>query len=164
MALLRGLPYRPTGISDADVAAIGAYLRSLKPAPAAATRPGIPASSCSAGTARSARHAPTSPAAWNGTGAYLVNLGHCGECHTPRNLLGAVDTSRELAGNPAGPEGEKIPDITQNRDSGIGRWSGDEIVMFLEYGVLPDGDFAGSSMSDVISDNTARLTRTGWQS
>ncbi len=30
--------------------------------------------------------------------------------------------------------------------------------MFLEYGVLPDGDFAGSSMSDVISDNTARLT------
>ena len=32
------------------------------------------------------------------------------------------------------------------------------MVMFLEIGMLPDGDFAGSSMSDVIDDNTGRLT------
>lgn len=157
-----------TGISDADVAAIGAYLRSLNPVRQTVPQHDLPwylssrlvMSGWNLLNFRPGRFAPdeTRSAGWN-RGAYLVrHLGHCGECHTPRTLLGAVDTSRELAGNPAGPEGEKIPDITQDRDSGIGRWSGDEIVMFLEYGVLPDGDFAGSSMSDVISDNTARLT------
>ncbi len=157
-----------TGMSDADVAAIGAYLRSLKPVRQATPEHDLPwylssrrvmlgwnLLNFSAG-----RFVPdrSRSAEWN-RGAYLVrHLGHCGECHTPRNALGAPDRDRDLAGNPEGPDGEKIPDITQDRDSGIGRWSRDEIVMFLEYGVLPDGDFAGSSMSDVISDNTAQLT------
>lgn len=157
-----------TGLADSDVAAIAAYLRSLKPVRQATPDHELPRYlssrlvmfgwnllNFSAG-----RFVPDGArgAAWN-RGAYLVrHLGHCGECHTPRNSLGGLDGSRELAGNPAGPDGEKIPDITQHRDTGIGRWSADEIVMFLEYGVLPDGDFAGSSMSDVISDNTSRLT------
>lgn len=157
-----------TGISDEDVAAIGAYLRSIRPVRQAAPEHDLPWYLSSRLVMfgwnllnfTPGRFAPDTglSAEWN-RGAYLVrHLGHCGECHTPRNALGALDSSRELAGNAAGPDGEKIPDITQDRDSGIGRWSADEIVMFLEYGVLPDGDFAGSSMSDVISDNTARLT------
>lgn len=157
-----------TGMSDEDVAAIGAYLRRIKPVRQAAPPHDLPwyLSSRLVMVAWNllnfspGRYAPNPgrSAEWN-RGAYLVrHLGHCGECHTPRNALGALDSSRELAGNPAGPDGGKIPDITQDRDSGIGRWSADEIVMFLEYGVLPDGDFAGSSMSDVITDNTARLT------
>ncbi|MDH5255225.1 MAG: cytochrome c [Gammaproteobacteria bacterium] len=157
-----------TGISDADVEAIGAYLRSLRPARQTAPEHDLPWYLSSRlvmfgwnllnFTAGRFAPDPARSADWN-RGAYLVrHLGHCGECHTPRDALGALDSSRELAGNPAGPGGEKIPDITQARDSGIGRWSTDEIVMFLEYGVLPDGDFAGSSMSDVITDNTAQLT------
>jgi hypothetical protein len=63
-----------------------------------------------------------------------------------------------LAGNPEGPEGEKMPDITPNRDTGIGRWSMDEIDFFLQLGMLPDGDFVGSLMSEVIDDNTGNLT------
>jgi mono/diheme cytochrome c family protein len=44
---------------------------------------------------------------WN-RGAYLVrHLGHCGECHTPRNVLGARERDRELAGNPEGPEAKR---------------------------------------------------------
>jgi mono/diheme cytochrome c family protein len=101
---------------------------------------------------------PSRDALWN-RGAYLVrHLGHCGECHTPRNVLGGLDRRRELAGNPAGPDGEKTPNITQDKTAGIGRWSVDEIVFLLETGLLPDGDFAGSSMSDVIEDNTGKLT------
>jgi len=48
-------------------------------------------------------------AAWN-RGSYLVNgPGHCGECHTPRNLIMARDDSRIFAGGPH-PEGEgKVP-------------------------------------------------------
>ena len=41
----------------------------------------------------------------------------------------------------------------------IGRWSASDIEYFLDIGMLPDGDFAGSSMVDVIEDNTSKLTR-----
>jgi mono/diheme cytochrome c family protein len=95
---------------------------------------------------------------WN-RGAYLVrHLAHCGECHTPRNQLGKLLSGRELTGNPEGPGGKKMPDITPNRDTGIGRWSVDEIDFFLQLGMLPDGDFVGSLMSEVIDDNTGNLT------
>jgi mono/diheme cytochrome c family protein len=95
---------------------------------------------------------------WN-RGAYLVrHLGHCGECHTPRDSLGGLRGDREMAGTPAGPEGKPIPNITPDRGDGIGAWSGDEITFFLELGMLPDGDFAGGGMAAVIDDNTSQLT------
>ncbi|MEO7387312.1 MAG: cytochrome c [Gammaproteobacteria bacterium] len=157
-----------TGLSDSDVAAIAAFLRNLKPVRQVIPDHEIPWYLSNRVVMwgwnllnfTPGRYAPDASrnAAWN-RGAYLVrHLGHCGECHTPRNALGGLDRTQELAGNPGGPDGEKIPDITQDKTSGIGNWSEDEIVLFLEYGVLPDGDFAGSSMSDVISDNTAKLT------
>ncbi len=91
-------------------------------------------------------------------GAYLVRaVGHCGECHTPRNIFGAMDHSRELAGSRLGPEG-KIPNITPHPRKGIGGWSVSEIVDYLESGMLPDGDFAGGEMVDVIDNSTGRLT------
>lgn len=156
-----------TGITDEDVAAIGAYLRSLAPVrletPGHELRWYLSSRLVMFGwnllNFRAGRFEPDpgQSAEWN-RGAYLArHLGHCGECHTPRNALGAPDRSRELAGARA-PGGERIPDITQHRDNGIGRWSADEIELFLEYGVLPDGDFTGSSMSAVITDNTSQLT------
>jgi mono/diheme cytochrome c family protein len=100
---------------------------------------------------------PARPPQWN-RGAYLVrHLGHCGECHTPRNWMGGLERSRELAGNPDGPEGGKVPNITPDRATGIGSWTASDIAYFLQTGMLPDGDFAGSSMSDVIDDNTSQL-------
>lgn len=96
--------------------------------------------------------------AWN-RGAYLVrHLGHCGECHTPRDWLGKLTANEALAGNRNGPNGKKVPDITSNPETGIGKWSTSEIEFFLELGMLPDGDFTGGAMSPVIDDNTARLT------
>jgi mono/diheme cytochrome c family protein len=100
---------------------------------------------------------PSKSEAWN-RGAYLVNgPGHCGECHTPRNILGAVNTNKYLGGNKNGPEGEAVPNITPGK-SGIGDWSADDIVSALETGLLPDGDFMGGAMTDVIDDNTSKLT------
>jgi mono/diheme cytochrome c family protein len=97
-------------------------------------------------------------AEWN-RGAYLVrHLGHCGECHTARNALGKILVAQALAGNSNGPNGKKVPDITPNRDEGIGRWSLSDIEFFLEIGMLPDGDFTGGAMSSVIDDNTGLLT------
>lgn len=156
------------GVTNQDVAAIATYLRSLAPVRNPVPPHQIPWYLRWRGLLWGwnllfFRPEPWAPdpgksANWN-RGAYLVrHLGHCGECHTPRNALGAPDQRRELAGNPDGPEGERIPDITPDRDKGIGRWTPEDIVIFLEMGMLPDGDFAGSSMSDVIDDNTGQLT------
>jgi mono/diheme cytochrome c family protein len=96
---------------------------------------------------------------WN-RGAYLVRaLGHCGECHSPRNLLGAIKPGMELAGTAQGPDGGVVPNITPDKKTGIGKWSRADLEDFLDSGMLPDGDFAGSEMGEVIDNSTSRLTR-----
>jgi mono/diheme cytochrome c family protein len=81
-------------------------------------------------------------------GQYLVEgPGHCGECHTPRNLAGALDLSRWLAGAPA-LEGEgRVPNLTPAGD--LGDWSRADIAYFLETGFTPEFDSVGGAMVDV---------------
>ncbi len=96
-------------------------------------------------------------AQWN-RGAYLVrHLGHCGECHSPRGFLGAVDASRELAGNPQGPDGGKVPNLTPG-PGGLGDWSESDIAYALKSGITPDGDFLSDSMGEVIDNATSQMT------
>jgi mono/diheme cytochrome c family protein len=93
-------------------------------------------------------------ASWN-HGALLVNgLGHCAECHSPRNFLGGIVEAQRFAGGP-NPEGEGwVPNITQK---GLADWSAKDIAYFLETGQTPDGDTAGGSMARVIK-NTSQLS------
>jgi mono/diheme cytochrome c family protein len=92
-------------------------------------------------------------------GRYLVDaLGHCGECHTPRNWAGVSDRGRYLAGSKNGPEGESVPNITPFRGGGIGKWDADDLRHFLESGELPNGDYAGSLMTEVIDNSTSKLS------
>ena len=87
-------------------------------------------------------------------GDYLVNaLGHCAECHTPRNAIGGMRTDQWLQGgpNPSGPG--KIPGIT----GATLDWSAEDIAEYLRSGFTPDYDVAGGEMVDVIA-NTSRLT------
>jgi mono/diheme cytochrome c family protein len=93
-------------------------------------------------------------AQWN-RGAYLVNsLGHCAECHSPRNILGGIVADQRFAGGP-NPEGEGwVPNITQK---GLAEWSEKDFSYFLETGEMPDGDKAGGSMARVIR-NTSQLS------
>lgn len=100
---------------------------------------------------------PARSAAWN-RGAYLVRaLGHCGECHTPRNALGALDWDRPLSGTERGPEGNTVPNITPDKETGIGGWSERDIAYLLETGFKPDGDVVADGMSEVVDDSTSRL-------
>lgn len=94
------------------------------------------------------------PAQWN-RGAYLVNsLGHCAECHSPRNFLGSIVAAQRFAGGPD-PEGKGwVPNITQK---GISDWSEKDVAYFLESGQTPDGDSAGGSMASVIR-NVSQLS------
>jgi mono/diheme cytochrome c family protein len=103
------------------------------------------------------RPAPENGEAYN-RGAYLVTaLAHCGECHTPRNWFGAMEPSRFLAGTSHGPDDKAVPNITPDPETGIGRWSEDDIVALLKDGQTPEFDFVGGAMAEIVK-NTARLT------
>lgn len=156
-----------TGVSRDDLVAMKAYLMSLDPVHKENREHELKwymSNRLAAGAWKKLNFLPARfvadenrDAQWN-RGAYLVrHLGHCGECHTPRTDLGVLQSDREFAGSQLGDE--KIPNITQHRSDGIGRWSASDIEYFLDIGMLPDGDFAGSSMVDVIEDGTSKLTR-----
>lgn len=86
-------------------------------------------------------------------GRYLVEaLGHCGECHTPRDALGGLQTASWLAGAPT-PDGKgRVPAITPGKLD----WSEADITEYLTSGFTPDYDSAGGHMALVV-ENTARL-------
>jgi mono/diheme cytochrome c family protein len=93
-------------------------------------------------------------AQWN-RGAYLVNsLGHCAECHSPRNFLGGIVAAQRFAGGPDLEGKGWVPNIT---NKGLAEWSDKDIVYFLQTGQVPDGDTIGGSMGNVIR-NTSQLS------
>lgn len=97
---------------------------------------------------------PDSASVWK-RGEYLVNgPGHCAECHSPRNIFGAIVSSQRFAGGP-NPEGEGwVPNITQQ---GLKDYSVKDIDYLLETGNTPEGDSVGGAMAPVIR-NTSQLT------
>jgi len=168
-----GSPFYPAfpytsyaGMADQDVAALWAYLRS-QPAHAVANRPHAldfpydlrpllwPWRWLFFDPAPPPAAAPAGGADPVERGRYLVHaLGHCGECHTPRNLFGAMEEDSFLAGNASGPEGSEVPDITP---AGIGEWSAKDIAYYLESGFTPEFDAAGGPMAEVIQESTSQL-------
>lgn len=102
---------------------------------------------------------PSKSEEWN-RGAYLVRAAtHCGECHTPRGVLGGLKHDRELAGSRDGAEGGTVPNITPDPKTGIGQWSLSELIEYLESGMTPDGDFAGDLMGEMIEHSLKFLTK-----
>ncbi len=94
---------------------------------------------------------PDKSAQWN-RGAYLVEgAGHCGTCHTPKNLLGGDDNERFLAG--ANLQGWVAPDITANPHSGIGQWSTQDLVQYLKTGANRF-DIASGPMAEAVGHST----------
>jgi len=81
-------------------------------------------------------------------------LGHCGECHTPRNFLGGPKTSRFLAGG-KGPDGKDVANLTP---SGLKKWSDKELEDILTTGIDPEGDFVAETMGEVVRNTTSQLT------
>jgi mono/diheme cytochrome c family protein len=95
---------------------------------------------------------PARDEAWN-RGQYLVEaLGHCAECHSARNMLGAIKSSSRLAG---GQDQEGIGFVPNITSAGIGTWSSEDIVEALTTGHTPQLRQIGSSMADVVTDTAA---------
>jgi mono/diheme cytochrome c family protein len=100
---------------------------------------------------------------WN-RGAYLAEaMGHCGECHTPRNLAYALDNHRKFAG--ALTAGWRAYNITSDKDSGIGDWSDQDVYLYLSTGHAsghggaagPMGEATDDSLSYLVPDDTHAL-------
>jgi len=84
-------------------------------------------------------------------GSYLVDtLGHCNECHTPRNKLGMLQMDKRLQGNKTLSAPEILP-----TKSGIGGWSDAQLTDFFKYGELPDGDYVADHMAEVVDYSTS---------
>ncbi|MEX0964645.1 MAG: cytochrome c [Pseudohongiellaceae bacterium] len=155
-------PYRAyAGLTDQEVLDIGSYLMSLEP-----VRYEVPEAQTPIWLNRWAM------AGWNvladiseaeqesfddelvARGAYLArNLGHCGECHTPRNSLGILDSSREFAGSTLGEEVIEPIDA-----AALEEWTTQNFDLFLLIGMKPDSEFAGGDMNDVIEHNTSKIS------
>ena len=77
-------------------------------------------------------------------GKYLVRFGGCTDCHTPGHMLGKPDMSRFLGGSDMGPEVPGLgifvgPNLTPDKETGLGAWSKDQIATAIQTGVRPDG-------------------------
>lgn len=96
---------------------------------------------------------------WN-RGAYLVEaLGHCGECHTPRDRLGGFQSREHMSGTKSGPGGEVMPNITPDRETGIGKWPDADLKALFSIGMLPDGDFVGGGMAENVTNTTSKWSK-----
>jgi len=82
-------------------------------------------------------------------GAYLVDtLGHCNECHTPRNSIGILQMNRKLTGN----EELAAPDISPQA---LKDWVNEELIDLFRDGALPDGDYVSDHMAEVVEFSTS---------
>ncbi|MGH6873472.1 MAG: c-type cytochrome, partial [Aestuariivirgaceae bacterium] len=99
---------------------------------------------------------PSKSESWN-LGAYLVNApGHCGECHTPRNILMIPDENRHLAGAPH-PEGKgRVPSLRNL--VGRGRYAdAEELTSALRFGETMGFDRLSSGGMGDVQANIAQL-------
>jgi mono/diheme cytochrome c family protein len=88
-------------------------------------------------------------------GAYLVEgLGHCGACHTPMNTFGANKADLFLQGNNI--DDWTAPNITNDPQSGLGKWSVDEVVQYLRNGQTRT-TIASGPMKEVVEDSTSKM-------
>ena len=99
---------------------------------------------------------PARSAAQN-RGTYLSTaLGHCGECHTPRNILMGMSARKTLAG--AEVSGWHAYNLTSDRASGLGEWTDAQLQQFLSLGHAEDHGPAAGPMAEVVENSTRYLT------
>src|SRR5262245_47020981 len=97
-------------------------------------------------------------ASWN-RGAYLVeSLGHCGDCHTPRTMLQALDNRKKFSGGMA--EGWRAYNLSSDKESGIGTWSAEEMETYLKTGHSQNKGSAFGPMAQAVHLSFQKLTAT----
>jgi mono/diheme cytochrome c family protein len=77
-------------------------------------------------------------------GKYLVAISGCNDCHTPGYFFGKPDMQRFLSGSEVGFEIPGLgvfhgPNLTADKETGLGKWSAEEIRIAITEGKRPDG-------------------------
>jgi mono/diheme cytochrome c family protein len=99
---------------------------------------------------------PAQSAAVN-RGAYLATaLGHCAECHTPRNLAYGLEGSWEFAGEVL--QGWDAYNITSDKRSGVGDWSDAQLASYLSSAHAQDRGSAAGPMAEAVENSLQYLT------
>ena len=167
--LYPAMPYASyTSMADNDALAIKAYLFSLKPVHQAASQNTLafPFNQRALMWVWSVLFNPDKrfeprlarTPEWN-RGAYLVEaLGHCGECHTPRNLFQALINRAMFAGTVQA--GWRAYNITPDPASGLGAWSDSEIARYLSLGHADGHGTATGPMGEAIDASLSYLAQT----
>ena len=157
-----------TYMTDADAGAIKAYLFSLKPvhAPDRENKLSFPFNQRSLmgiwallfNPDKRFEPRPERDAQWN-RGAYLVEaMAHCGECHTPRNLLQGLDHREKFAG--AMQAGWRAYNITSDPKAGVGAWSEADLAHYLSKGHADGRGTATGPMGEAVDESLAFLTQS----
>lgn len=149
------MPYLDwSAMSDQDAFDMAAALRTLPP-----VKNAVPATELASDVPPfTPAKAPPAVAPTEGVerGAYLVALGRCNGCHTPKTETGAPDTTRLLSG--AAVMDEIAPNLTPDESAGLGAISDENIVHFLMTGEYDDGSTVEGPMKRIVEDGTSKLT------
>ncbi len=155
-----------TNVTRADVDAIYAYLRTVKPVrnEVSVNHLDFPFDQrWTMGAWRELyftegtyRNDPARPASWNRGGYLVEGLGHCSDCHSPRNLLGGIEKSRDFTG--AVIDGWFALDLRSDISTGLGAWSVDELATYFKTGVARDKTTTLGPMAEVIRNSLSYLT------
>ncbi|HZA54925.1 MAG TPA: cytochrome c [Candidatus Udaeobacter sp.] len=160
--ILPVMPYEAyAGMAQEDLKALIAYMRTLKPVKKATpqmkswapfTRSlGVPLWLKVFGS--SSNSPAQAPKSGIERGRYLLeHVSLCGDCHTPRNSIGVANRSLYLAGagEKIGPLGQAVPNITPDKETGIGEWKREDIAELLLSGTKPDLDNVQGLMAEVV--------------
>lgn len=154
------MPYEAySGMAEEDLKALIAYLKTLKPVrkETPALKSWVPFLRSVATPiwlklfGRFSSSPAKAPEKGIERGRYLVDhVSLCSECHTPRNSIGVPNRALYLAGAKVGPLGEEMPNITPDKETGIGEWSREDIAEFIRTGTKPDLDNAQGLMEEVV--------------
>jgi mono/diheme cytochrome c family protein len=154
-----------TKLSRADVGAIFAYLKTVKPVKYRPPRDELifPANIRFGMTAWNALFLDKKPfkpngaksPQWNRGAEIVTGIGHCGACHSPKNIVFADKAGDTLDGTFV--DGWFAPNITNAKRDGLGDWTAQEIVQFLKTGRSAHA-WTGGSMQPVIEHSTSHMT------
>jgi mono/diheme cytochrome c family protein len=95
-------------------------------------------------------------AAWNRGGYLVEGLGHCSDCHSPRNLLGGIEKRKDFDG--AVVDGWFALDLTSDMVTGLGSWTSEEIATYLKTGAYKGKSTSLGPMAEVIQNSTSHLS------
>jgi mono/diheme cytochrome c family protein len=169
--ILPVMPYEAySGMAQEDLKALIAYLRTLKPVKKATPQlkswapfnRSLGAPLWLKVFGRFSDPPAQAPKSGIERGRYLVeHVSLCSDCHTPRNFIGVPNRSLYLAGanKMIGPLSQEVPNITPDKETGIGEWKREEIAAVLLTGTKPDLDNIEGLMAEVIEHGFKNMTK-----